>query len=277
MESLETEVRGLSSVLGRADCPLIAILPHNNDDYARAAQEAGADAMVIGIDKTETMFPGLFGSFDLQEDSINSILSTTSIPVGISIGDSRPLTPEGWERIVNKPFAFVNMYAHHMPPFVLKDTRMEKLVTIGAGYMLEQIKSIAEMDEVQALEAAIVSAQGKNHVFSVLDLSTLRMIARLSSKPVILRAQKKLDPRDSLTISHEGLKGVTLDPSALEPGVEAYRDAIVNLQKHIDSRRVSAPHDPDPRAETGEGLTGLPSEDREAGIGQPVNQQLQQV
>lgn len=226
MERLETETRGLSKLLNQADSPLIAILPHNNDEYARVAHEAGADALVIGIDKTESIFPGLFGSFDLQEDSINSILSTSSIPVGISIGDSRPLTPEGWERIVSKPFSFVNMYAHHMPPFVLEDRRMEKLVTIGAGYMLEQIKSMSEMEQVIALEAAIVSSQGKTHVFSVLDLATLRLISRLSAKPVVLRAQKKLELGDIRSVSDAGLKGITLDPSALEPGVEAYRDAI---------------------------------------------------
>lgn len=226
MESLQTEVRGLSKLLSLEHSPLFAILPHNNDEYATAAQEAGADSIVIGIDKTESMFPGLFGSFDLQEDSINSILSNSSIPVGISIGDSRPLTPESWERIVSKPFAYVNMYAHHMPPFVLEDDRMEKLLTIGAGYMLEQVKSMSEMESVSALEAAIVSPQGKNHVFSVLDLSTLRMIARLSNKPVILRAQKKLESGDIRSVTTEGMKGITVDPSALEPGVEAYRDAI---------------------------------------------------
>jgi hypothetical protein len=226
MESLQTEVRGLSKLLNLEQSPIIAILPHNNDEYATAARAAGADSIVIGIDKTESMFPGLFGSFDLQEDSINSILSSSSVPVGISIGDSRPLTPESWERIVSKPFAYVNMYAHHMPPFVLEDDRMEKLLTIGAGYMLEQVKSMSEMDSVVALEAAIVSPQAKNHVFSVLDLSTLRMIARLSAKPVILRAQKKLESGDIRSIAREGMKGITIDPSALEPGVEAYRDAI---------------------------------------------------
>ncbi len=232
MESLETDVRGLSKLLDRGRTPLVAILPHNSDEYAKAAQEAGADAIVIGIDKSESMFPGLFGSFDLQEDSINSILTTSSIPVGISIGDSRPLTAESWERIASKPFAFVNMYAHHMPPFVLNDARMEKLVTIGAGYMVEQIKSLAEMDGVRALEAAIVSPQGKNHVFSLLDLSTLRMIAKLSSKPVFLRAQKKLEPSDVAVVAGQGLRGITLDPSALEPGVEAYRDALEIYAKH---------------------------------------------
>jgi len=113
-----------------------------------------------------------------------------------------------------------------MPPFVLEDRRMEKLVTIGAGYMLEQIKSISEMEQVRALEAAIVSPQGRNQVFSVLDLSTLRMISKLSLKPVMLRAQKRLELGDIRSVSEAGLKGITLDPSAIEPGLEAYRDAI---------------------------------------------------
>jgi hypothetical protein len=231
MEILATEVRGLSRLLDRAQGPLIAILPHNTIEYAEAAERGGADAMVLGIDKTESTFPGLFGSFDLQEDSILGIISTSTIPVGISIGDSRPLTPESWERIVSKPFGFVNMYAHHMPPFVLADERIEKLVSIGAGYMVEQIRSLSEMPQVGALEAAIVSAQGLTHVFSVLDLSTLRMITKLSAKPVILRAQKRLDPGDFRSIADAGLRGLSVDPSALEPGAEAYRDALRNISK----------------------------------------------
>jgi len=85
---------------------------------------------------------------------------------------------------------------------------------------------MSEMDQVRALEAAIVSPQGRGQVFSVLDLSTLRMISRLSTKPVILRAQKRLELGDIRSLAEAGLKGITLDPSALEPGVEAYRDAI---------------------------------------------------
>ncbi len=213
----------------------MAILPHNTLEYAEAAQQAGADALILGIDKTESMFPGLFGSYELQEDSILGIVSTSSIPVGISIGDSRPLTPEGWERIVGRSFSFVNMFAHHMPPFVLTDERIDKLVSIGAGYMVEQIKSLSEMSQVKALEAAIVSPQGQTHVFSVLDLSTLRMISKLSSKPVILRAQKRLEAGDFRSIAEAGLKGLSLDPSALEPGVEAYRDAITTFRSRVTS------------------------------------------
>ena len=152
----------------------MAILPHNTLEYAEAAQQGGADAMILGIDKTESVFPGLFGSFDLQEDSILGIVSTSSIPVGLSIGDSSTADAR---RLGTDNQQAVQLREHvrspHAAPFVLSDGRIDKLVSIGAGYMVEQIKSLSEMDQVKALEAAIVSPQGATHVFSVLDLSTL--------------------------------------------------------------------------------------------------------
>ena len=212
---------------------LLAVLPQNNAEYASTAAGAGADAIVVGIDKTETALPGLFGSFDLMEDSIDSILSTSSVPVGISIGDSRPLIEENWERIVSKPFGFVNMYAHHMPSFVLEDDRVEKLVSIGPGYMLEQVKSISEMDGVVALESAIVSPQGRGHVFSALDLATLGVLSRLSAKPLLVRTQKKMDIADIQSALRSGARGFSVDASALEPGLEAYRDALTTYRSQV--------------------------------------------
>jgi len=220
---------------------LVAILPQNNTEYADVAAQSGADAIMVGIDKTDTSLPGLFGSFDLMEDSIDSILSNTSVPVGISIGDSRPLIEENWERIVSKPFSFVNMYAHHMPPFVLEDGRIEKLVSIGPGYMLEQVKAIAEIDGVTALEAAIVAPQGKNHIFSALDLATLGVLAGLSSKPLLMRTQKKMGVRDIRSVIRLGLRGISVDAAALEPGIEAYRDAISTYRSQVISPAIQQP------------------------------------
>jgi hypothetical protein len=244
MESLERQPRPLARLVSGADAvALIAILPQNNTEYASTAVEAGADAIMVGIDKTDTSLPGLFGSFDLMEDSIDSILSTTSMPVGISIGDSRPLIEESWERIVSKPFSFVNMYAHHMPPYVLEDDRVEKLVSIGPGYMLEQVKSISEIDGVTALEAAIVAPQGKNHIFSALDLATLGVLASLSMKPLLMRTQKRMGVRDVRSVMRSGLRGVSVDAAALEPGIEAYRDAIMTYRSEVISSVRTQPRD----------------------------------
>lgn len=234
MESLEHRPRPLASLVSRADAGAVVVnLPDNTTEYAEAAVEAGADAIMLGIDKTDTALPGLFGSLDLMEESINSILSTASVPVGISIGDSRPLIEENWERIVSKPFSFVNMFAHHMPPFVLEDARLDKFVSIGAGYMLEQVKGISELDGVTAIEAAIVAPQGRNHVFSTLDLATLSVISRLSAKPLLIRTQKRMTGKDVASVMRAGLRGVSVDAGALEPGLEAYRDAILTFRSQV--------------------------------------------
>jgi len=234
MESLEYRPRPLTSLVSRADAgAVVASLPSNTVEFANAAVEAGADAIMLGIDKTDSTLPGLFGSLDLMEESINAILSTATVPVGISIGDSRPLIEENWERIVSKPFSFVNMFAHHMPPFVLEDPRIDKLVSIGAGYMLEQVKGISELNGITALEAAIVAPQGRNHVFSALDLATLSVIARLSAKPLLIKTQKKMTAKDVASVMRSGLRGVSVDAGSLEPGVEAYRDAILTFRSQV--------------------------------------------
>ncbi len=180
----------------------------------------------MGIEKTELAFPGLFAGLDTQEQTIREILSTLSIPVGVSIGEARPLSREAWESVVSLPFRFVNMFAHQMPLFVLDDGRIDKLVSIGPGYMLEQVKTIAEMAQVVALEAAIVSSQAKLYPFGLLDLSTITLISRLTTKPVFLRTQKRVNPRDMPLILKTGVRGITLDPSILEPGIEEYRDGV---------------------------------------------------
>lgn len=220
---------------------LVATLPQNSSEYASAAAQAGVDAIMVGIDKTDTSLPGLFGSFDLMEESIDSILSTTSVPVGISIGDSRPLIEDNWERIVSKPFKFVNMFAHHMPPFVLEDERIEKLVSIGSGYMLEQVKSVSEMEGVTALEAAIVAPQGRNHIFSALDLATLGVLTSLSAKPVLMRTQKKMCAKDVRSAMRSGVRGISVDAAVLEPGIEAYRDAILTFRSQVNPPALSQP------------------------------------
>lgn len=232
MESLERQPRRLSDVL-KAEPGLLAVLPQNTVEFSYAAALAGADGVVVGIDKTETSLPGLFGSFDLMQDSVDGILSTSSTSVGISIGDSRPLTREEWERIVSRPFGFVNMYAHHMPPFVLHDSRIEKFVSVGPGYMLEQVKSISEIEGVTALEAAIVPPQGRAHIFNALDLATLRVLASISAKPVYVRTQKRMTPDDVASALAVGLSGVCFDPAPYDSGIEAYRDAISTFSASV--------------------------------------------
>ena len=99
--------------------------------------------------------------------------------------------------------------------------------------MLEQVKGISEMDGVIALESAIVAPQGRNHIFSTLDLATLGVLARLSSKPLLVRTQKKMSAADLSSAVRCGVKGVSVDAASLDPGIEAYRDALSTFRSQV--------------------------------------------
>jgi hypothetical protein len=229
MESAGQIRKTLDLVLGSVDFPIVASLPQNSLDFAAQAQAAGTDGIILNVDHDEASSPVHFGSFDLQEESIKDVLANVSSPAGIFIGGAKPLTKENWERIVTNPFSFVGMYAHHMPLFVLQDNRIQKILAIGSGYILEQVKNLSEMDGVIALEAAIVPAQAKAYPFNALDLSTLAVISKLSSKPVLLRTQKKLSITDIPQIREAGIKGLVIDPSSLQATRETYTEELRSI------------------------------------------------
>ena len=214
---------------GAAELALIASLPKNSVTLAAQAEEGGADAIMVNIEGEEASCPGHLGSYELHDVYIKDVISTVSLPCGIFVGGAKPLTPEYWESIVTGGFAFVDMYAHQMPLFVLNDPRVRKVVAVSAGYILEQVRSLSEAVGVEAVEVAIVPQQARGNPFTVLDFATLRLIAGLSARPLLLRTQKKLTAADLRSLVSLGVKGLVIDPSILEGPEEAYRDEVASF------------------------------------------------
>ncbi len=229
MESVGQLRRSLEVVSSVKQYTLVASLPKNSTSLAVQAVEGGADALLLNIDGDEGSSPNHFGSYDLHDAYINDVISTVSIPCGIFIGGAKLLTEDYWERIMSSAFGFVEMYAHQMPTFVLTDDRVKKLTAISTGYILEQVKQLSGMDGVEAIDVATVPHQARGGPFSVLDYATLGVIANLSTKPILLRTQKKLTQSDIARVMELGVKGLVVDPCILSGTDEAYKDEIASL------------------------------------------------
>jgi hypothetical protein len=208
---------------------LIASLPKNSSSLAVKAEEAGADAVMLNIEGDEGSTQNHYGSYDLHDVYINDVISTVSIPCGICIGGGKHLTEEYWERIMSSSFGFVEMYAHLMPLFVLSDARLKKICAISTGYILEQVSQLSRMEGVEAVDVATVPPQGRGTPFSALDYATLGVISRLSTKPILLRTQKRLTRSDILKVVELGVKGLVADPCILSGADEAYKDELASL------------------------------------------------
>ncbi len=214
---------------------VVASLPKNSTSLAVQAVEGGADAVMLNIEGDEGSSPSHFGSYDLHDAYINDVISTVSVPCGLFIGGGRLLTEEYWERIMSSAFGFVEMYAHQMPTFILADTRVKKVSAISTGYILEQVKQLSEMEGIESIDVATVPHQARGAPFSVLDFATLGVITRLSTKPVLLRTQKKLSRADVAKVVGLGVKGLVIDPCILSGTDEAYKDEIASLSPRRQS------------------------------------------
>jgi hypothetical protein len=235
MESAPQLRRPLEISTRGKDYSLIASLPKNSSSLAIKAEEAGADAVMLNIEGDEGSSQGHYGSYDLHDVYINDVISTVSVPCGLFIGGGRYITEEYWERIMSSSFGFIEMYAHLMPLFVLSDARVKKISSIATGYILEQVSQLSGMEGVDAIDVATVPPQARGTPFSALDYATLGVISNLSTRPLLLRTQKRLTRSDIGKIVSLGVKGLVADPCIFSGTDEAYKDELASLS----SRRLA--------------------------------------
>jgi hypothetical protein len=236
MESVPQLRRPLDLMPQPGAYSVIASLPKNSTSFAVQAEQGGANAVLLNIDGDEGSSPSHYGSYDLHDAYINDVISTVSVPCGIFIGGAKALTEDYWERIMSSQFSFVEMYAHHMPTFVLPDERLKKVAAVATGYILEQVRKLSEIDGIDAIDVATVPPSARGSPFTVLDYATLSVIHGLSSKPVLLRTQKRLSNVDVARVVAMGVKGVVVDPCILSGTDEAYKDEIASFSQ----RRMQA-------------------------------------
>src|ERR1700687_3209003 len=71
---------------------LMVSIPRNHPDMAKAAESAGADAIKVHLNGKHLASGHLFKSFKLKRKSIESVLKSVSLPVGVVPGAETPAT-----------------------------------------------------------------------------------------------------------------------------------------------------------------------------------------
>lgn len=210
----------------------LAALLANRADLATAAEEGGADALVVSIGASD-FGANRFGNFEVEEEGIRAVTSTVNIPVGLYLGDNPHLDAEEWEKIVDANIDFLIMFAHQMPILVLSDERVAKLAAIGPGYVIEQVRALSKDPNIDALVAALTPSQAVAQDMTALDLGTLRLLVELSEKPVLNLLQKIVESRFLQFIVGTGCRGVILNPLTLGSSVESVKMVLKDYRSRV--------------------------------------------
>ncbi len=219
----------------------IGDLHENSSQFAIACEEAGADGIMLHLNH-DSPNGRRFGGLELEEESLKQCLSVLKIPTGIMLGDRRVLIPDEWESCVNLGFSFVNMFAHNIPTFVWQDSRLSKLVSIGPGYILEQVKAISEFEHVEGIIAALTPSQGYGMPITLLDVATLGLITQLSRKPVFYPTQRAVRPEDLRILSSRGCKGLMIMKNCYGDSVQSCKEQVAKFRAVFQNeKRFVAP------------------------------------
>jgi len=224
----------LQEKLQTSSFSLITSIYSNQSKLAVAAEKAGSDAIIVNINTANQSGSNRFGSFEFEEDSIREIINNVKIPVGLFIGDTAYLNDTDWGRIINSGLDFINMFAHFLPFSILVDKRISKMVSIGPGYLIEQVKSLSDDPNIDSLLSSVTPSQAIGQNLNALDLSTVKILANLSSKPLLLLTQKTFSPEHVEYISKIGCKGLVLNDVVIGKTEDSMDSAIKSYRRNIN-------------------------------------------
>ncbi len=218
---------------------LVASLPENNLELAKAAIDGGAQAIKVHINVWHRASGHTFGSFSENRPFLESLIGLCGhIPVGLVCGGEDAFISEQELRQLEQiGLGFYSSYVNHLPPFMLRTEGITKMVAINDRYTADIVTGL-ELLGVDVLEGSIQPGDEYGRPLSTEDLIRYRNLAGLSNLPLLIPTQKIIEPEQVGDLYRVGAKAIMIGaivmgqkPAAdqVRQACEKYRNAIERL------------------------------------------------
>jgi len=211
---------------------LLVSIPANEPEFARAAQEEGADAIKIHINMLHPASKVNFGSWPEEKAGLKKILDAVSIPVGIVPGAEVIPTPEEMLEILEFGFDFVDMFVHYFPAYLLACKQTGKMVAVNEvnPLQLKEIKSLV----IEAIETSVVPRELYHTPLTAKDLLNYKIIAQETGLPILVPTQKKILPREVEFLKAAGARGIVIGAVVTGNDLKGFAWMVQNFRRAID-------------------------------------------
>lgn len=222
----------------RGGFSLLASLPRNDPEMARAALDAGADGLKVHIG-LEHFASGLStGSLDEEEDALREICALGA-PVGIVPGVGEGLaTREEMLRLGEIGIDFFDLYATDMPAWMLRmaDCPLSVMVAFGATCRpWGLVESVAAASRPVMIEASIAAHESYGQPLTAADISDYAEIAVRAEQPVIVPTQKSVRPEEVAVLRDAGVAAILIGAIVTGTETDTMADATARFREAIDA------------------------------------------
>ncbi|OGC14938.1 hypothetical protein A2246_04555 [candidate division WOR-1 bacterium RIFOXYA2_FULL_37_7] len=194
---------------------LIVNLPKNDVEMAKAACDAGADALVISHSEND-------------KEIINSVL----VPVGLDLprNKAKELVP-----LLASDFDFMNFYPEMLEYNI--NPGKAKIVVLDESYSLDKLMTVSK-EKIDAINAAIIPVRQTGKDLVVGDLQNYIAMAMSSNLPVIVPTQRSIKISEVSIIWDTGARGLLLTEVVLGASLKSMVKAIKEYRIAIDDISV---------------------------------------
>lgn len=203
----------LHEQLTRNEWTLLASLPANDLELARAALRGGAQGLKVHLNVEHFASGTRFGSFAEERDKIAEIVLLArefGANVGVVPGASNAFaSPEEFAGLREIGVDYFDAYPFDCPAWAMMQRHLDVMIAAYHGMPIDELRHYATLG-MTLCEASVMAHDSYGSPLNARDLATYTALCESVPVPVIVPSQKKLEARDIPALKQTGARGVLL-------------------------------------------------------------------
>ena len=213
---------------------LIASIPENNYEIAKAAWEAGADAVKVHINVWHRASNNTFGTLEDNFEVFSKILKDCPVPVGIVVGEDAFVAEDNVDKAIEMGFDFISLYGHHTPASLAYRKDITNFFAVNSTYTFDEINAVSNSSFADILEMSICLPETYGERLNAKDLVRYEYLSKHSAIPTVVPTQHLVLPTDVKALYKCGVKAVRVGAISRGKDIETISKTLKEFRKEID-------------------------------------------
>ena len=217
---------------------VVVSLPANDLDLARAALDAGAQAIKVHCNVWHRASGHTFGTYAENREFLRQLITMCGeVPVGLVPGGAETvITPGERRELEQMGLGFFSAYSRNLPCHMMESPVLTKMVAIDSGYTPETLDAVRDSD-IDVLECSILPGEHYGTALCYDDILRFHSIAVKTAKPCLIPTQRRIQPSEVSHLYHAGCKAIMIGAVVMgsDPGPRQVYDASAAFRKAVDA------------------------------------------
>lgn len=214
---------------------LIASLPSNDVDLARAVRNAGADAVKIHLNVHHHASNTTFGTLEEERNNLISILKVMKGKLTGIMPNANPVNnPVALKELSDMGFDFYSQYLSHavsgcFPPI----EKISRMLAIAVDDPIELAYGIDRLP-IDVCELSIMDGDTYGKPFTYHDLLRYSTVREKTKKPLVVPSQHLITPESVPDLIEIGIEGLMIGAVVAGSTIESWITTVEKFRSAID-------------------------------------------